>query len=124
MTITAAQLYFVLDNEFTLDELRDIAEHGAKIGVPGFTYSSDMRNLWDKHEEIITDYLDGYCDDNFGQSSMSYIAEQLSFDDQLWTKQELMEYAVLLYVELRAGDLVNAANGDFWRIASLTLIPN
>jgi hypothetical protein len=35
-----------------------------------------------------------------------------------------MEYAVLLYVELRAGDLVNAANGDFWRIASLTLIPN
>jgi hypothetical protein len=113
MTITAAQLYFVLDNEFTLDELRDIAEHGAKIGVPGFTYSSDMRNLWDKHEDVITDYLDGYCDDTFGQSSLSYIAEQLSFDDKFWTMQQVIEYACWMYLELRANEIVNTVEGNW-----------
>ena len=114
MTSTIASAQFnILDREFELDELRDIVEHGMSQGVSGFIYSSELYDVFEKHESVITYYLDCFCEDNFNQSMWAYIAEQLSFDDQLWTKQELMEYAVLLYVELRAGDLVNAANGDF-----------
>ena len=113
MSITAQQLHFILDQEFTLDELRDIANHGANTGVAGLTYSSDLRNLWDKHEYIITDYLDGFCDDNFGQSSLYYIAEQLSNDDKFWTMQCVIEYAIWMYVELRAQEIVATVDGDW-----------
>ena len=112
-TTVCPQLFIILDREFELDELRDIIDHGMSQGVSGFIYSSELRDCFDKHEDEITSYLDAYCEDNFNQSMWSYIAEQLSFDDQLWTKQELIEYAVWMYVELRAHDLYNAANGDF-----------
>ena len=113
MSITAQQLFFILDQEFTLDELRDIANHGANTGVPGFTYSSDLRDLWDKHEDYITDWLDGFCDDTLGQSMMSYIAEQLSHDDNQWTMQQLIEYACWMYLELRAQEIVATVDGDW-----------
>jgi len=112
MSITAQQLHFILDHEFTLDELRDIANHGMSQGVSGFIYSSDLRDIWDKHGDVITDYLDGFCDDNFGQSAMSYITEQLSDDDKFWTMQQLIEYAVWMYVELRADEIVNTVDGN------------
>ena len=113
MTIAAPQLFVILDEEFELDQLNDIITHGMSAGVSGFIYSSEIRDKWDEHEDVITDYLDGFCEDNFGQSMWSYIAEQLSFDDKYWTKQELIEHAVWMYVELRAHDLYNAANGDY-----------
>ena len=112
-TTVCPQLFIILDREFELDELRDIVNYGMSQGVSGFIYSSELRDCFDKHESTITDYLDGYCGDNFNQSMWSYIAEQLSFDDELWTKQELIEFAVWMYVECRAHDLVNAANGDY-----------
>jgi len=113
MSITAQQLYFILDHEFTLDELRDISNHGMSQGVSGFIYSSDLRNYWDKHEDIITDYLDGFCDDNFGQSMCAYIVEQLTFDDEAWTMQQLIEHAVWMYVELRANEIVNIVDSNW-----------
>ena len=113
MSITAQQLHFILDQEFTLDELRDIVNHGANTGVAGLTYSSDLRNLWDKHEDYIMDWLDGFCDDTFGQSAMSYIAEQLTFDDSYWSMQQLIEYAIWMYVELRADEIVNTVDGNW-----------
>ena len=113
MSITAQQLHFILDHEFTLDELRDIQSHGMSGGVSGFIYSSELRDCWDKHEDVIMDYLDGFCDDNFGQSAMSYIAEQLSDDDKFWTMQQLIEYAIWMYVELRADEIVNTVEGNW-----------
>ena len=114
MTIaTDTKMYYILDNEFELDELRDIANHGAQGGVAGFTYSSDMRDMWDKHEEVITDYLDAFCDDCFGQSSLSYIAETLDHDDKFWTMQQVIELACWMYLELRAQDIVNTVDGDY-----------
>lgn len=113
MSITAQQLHFILDHEFTLDELRDICNHGMSGGVSGFIYSSELRDLWDKHEDTIMDWLDGYCDDAFGQSAMSYIAEQLTFDDNFWTMQQLIEYAIWMYVELRADEIVNTVDGNW-----------
>ena len=82
-------------------------------GVSGFIYSSELRHLWDKHEDTIMDWLDGYCDDAFGQSAMSYIAEQLTFDDNFWTMQQLIEYAIWMYVELRADEIVNTVDGNW-----------
>jgi len=105
--------YEILGVMFELDELRNIVNHGMRQGVSGFIYSSDLYDIFQEHESTITDYLDGFCEDNFNQSMWSYIAEQLSFDDQLWTKQEFIEYAVLLYVELRADELVNDVDGNW-----------
>lgn len=113
MSITAQQLHFILDHEFTLDELRDICNHGMSAGVSGFIYHSELRDLWDKHEDYIMDWLDGFCDDNFGQSAMSYIAEQLSHDDKYWTMQCVIEYAIWMYVELRAQEIVNTVEGNW-----------
>jgi len=115
MTIAqpSARTYHILGEEFELDELRDIANHGANTGVHGFTYSSDLRDIWDKHEDVITNYLDAYCDDCFGQSSLSYIAEQLQHDDKFWTMQQVIELACWMYLELRAVEIINTVDGDW-----------
>jgi hypothetical protein len=115
MTIAqpSARTYHILGEEFELDELRDIANHGARGGVAGFTYSSDLRDIWDKHEDVITDYLDGFCDECYGQSSLSYIAEQLQHDDKFWTMQQVIELACWMYLELRAQDIVRTVDGDW-----------
>ena len=74
--------HIILGEEFDTDELRDIAEHGANTGVHGFTYSSDLHDMFDKYEDQIMDDLDEYCQDNFAQSAADYISEQLSHDDK------------------------------------------
>jgi len=112
-TTVCPQLFIILDREFELSELHDIVDHGMSHGVSGFIYSSDLYEVFEKHECTITTYLDNYCEDTFNQSMWCYIAEQLSFDDQLWTKQELIEHAVWMYVELRAHALLSAHDDNY-----------
>jgi hypothetical protein len=92
----------ILDKELELDELRDIVDHGMLQGVPGFIYLSDILGKYTEHKNEITEYLNRFCLDNFNQSMHAYIAEQLSFDDEHWTEQEFIQYAVWMYVECRA----------------------
>jgi len=113
IAIAPDTMYTILDEEFELDELRDIANYGANTGVHGFTYSSDLRDIWDKHEDVITDYLDAFCDGCCGQSSLSYIAEQLQHDDEFWTMQQVIEHACWMYLELRAQEIVANYDGDW-----------
>ena len=102
MTACRPVSHIILGEEFDSDELRDIANHGANTGVHGFTYSSDLYDMFNKYEEQIMDELDEWCEDNFSQSAAAYIAEQLSFDDRSWTMQQFREYACWMYLEMRA----------------------
>ena len=113
MTATIPKLFFILDEEFELDQLRDIVNHGMSQGVPGFTYSSEIRDKWDEREGWIISYLNEWCEDNFNQGMFDYIAEQLSFDDKFWTMQDLIEYAVWMYVECKAHDILSAYDSSY-----------
>jgi hypothetical protein len=85
---------------FELDQLRDIAQHGANAGVPGFIYSSELHDKWERYSDEVTDYLEDYADACFGKSWESMIVDQLDSED--WTMQELKEKAIWAYLELRA----------------------
>tara|TARA_B100001741_G_C16550481_1_gene599037 strand:+ start:2793 stop:3128 length:336 start_codon:yes stop_codon:yes gene_type:complete len=107
MTVaTMPKVYTILGEEFELDELKDVANHGANTGVSGFTYSSDLYDKFEKYEHEIMDALGEWCDDNFSQGAESYIAEQLSFDDKFWTMQQFKELACWMYLEMRAWFIV------------------
>ena len=107
MAVCSPAMYTILGEEFDIDELNDIVNHGMSAGVSGFIYSSDLYDAYQKHKDEIIDGLDEYCEDNFSQSAHSYITEQLSFDDDHWTEQQFIEYAVWMYVEMRAWFYVN-----------------
>ena len=107
LTCVSSSVYTIFGEELELDDLHDIVNHGMECGVSGFIYSSELDDKFTKNEDEIMNYLDRFCDDCFGQSACSYIAEQLSFDDKSWTMQEFKEYAVWMYVELRAHDIIN-----------------
>ena len=113
MTATMPQLFIILGEEFELDQLRDIVNHGMSGGVSGFIYYTDINIKYVQFKEEIISYLDEYCEDAFNQSAHAYIAEQLSFDDPHWTEQDFIQYAVWMYAELRASDMYHAANGDY-----------
>ena len=106
-------MFTILDEEFELSELSDIVNHGMSGGVSGFIYYNDINSKWHDYKDMIIDYLDGFCEDNFNQSAHAYIAEQLSFDDAHWDEQDFIGHAVWMYAELRASDLYHAAHGDY-----------
>ena len=85
---------------FELDQLHDIAQHGAIAGVNGFIYSSELHDVWERYSDEVTDYLEDYADACFGKSWESMIVDQLDSED--WTMQELKEKAIWAYLELRA----------------------
>ena len=111
-TVGLDMVQTILGEEFDIDELNDIVNYGMSQGVSGFIYSSDLYDVYQKHKDEIMSGLDEYCEDMFAQSAHSYIAEQLSFDDDHWTEQQFIEHAVWMYVEMRAWFYVNS-NGDY-----------
>ena len=52
------KMHTILGEEFTIDELRDIANYGADTGVHGFIYSTELADKFDANEYAIEDYLD------------------------------------------------------------------
>lgn len=110
MAICSPVMFEILGEEFDVDQLNDIVEHGMAAGVSGFIYSSDLYDAYHDHKDEIISGLDEFCEDNFAQSAHSYIAEQLSFDDDHWTEQQFIEHAVWMYVEMRAWFYVNGYN--------------
>lgn len=113
MTETQTQTLLILNEELDYDQCVDIMNHGMSGGVSGFIYSSELFDKFHAHEEEIMNELNQYCDDNYGQGALDYIAEQLSYDDKFWTMQELIEYAVWMYVELKACEFVSSFD-DEW----------
>lgn len=93
MTTTTQQTYTILGEEFDFDELKDIARNGANTGVHGFTYSSDLSDMFNKYEDKIEDLLD-----DFGVT-MHDVMINRKFD----TVQQYKEWACWAYLEIEAG---------------------
>jgi len=113
---TATQQFTILDREFEVDELKDIANHGMSAGVGGFIYSTELMKCYDKHEDTILDCLDA-CAENSGDSSgMQMVIDSLTSkdDDVYYSMQNIKELAVWMYVELKAWEiLVSIEHPDF-----------
>lgn len=92
MTITQTPTYTILGKEFDFDELKDIARHGADTGVHGFTYSSDLRDMFNTYEYKIENMLD----------DMGYTMHDVMIDRQFDTVQQYKEWACWAYLEIEA----------------------
>ena len=96
MTTTMTKTFTILGEEFDIDELRDIANHGADTGVHGFTYSSDLYDMFNKYEDEIEDLLD----------DMGITMHDVMLDRQFDTIQQYKEWACWAYLEIKAQDIV------------------
>ena len=106
MTATIAPVTHILLGEiFDYDELQDIAQYGANTGVHGFTYSSDLYDVWVRHGEDIADYLEEFANSCLDKSWESMILDNPNIDKESWTTQQLREYAIWTYLELRAQEI-------------------
>jgi hypothetical protein len=106
MTATVAPVTHILLGEiFDYDELQDIAKYGANTGVHGFTYSSDLYDVWVNHGEDIASYLEDFANDCFNKSWEAMILDNPNIDEEYWTTQQLREYAIWTYLELRAQEI-------------------
>ena len=69
-----------LYNRFTDDdEIRDISNHGALTGVPGFTYNTEINSFFNEYEDEIEDWLYEWMGDNWMEESA--IGSQPTFQD-------------------------------------------
>ena len=107
MTATISQpvTHILLGEIFDYDELQDIAQYGANTGVHGFTYSSDLYDVWVTHGEDIASYLEDFATDCYDKSWESMILDNPNIDEDYWTTQQLREYAIWTYLELRAQEI-------------------
>ena len=105
---TINKTFTILGEELELCELNDINTYGMSGGVSGFIYSSELHDKFEKYEDEILDTLNEYCFSVFDQSAEDYIVEQLRHDDRHWTMQQFYEFAVWMYVEMRAQEIVEA----------------
>jgi hypothetical protein len=107
MTISAPALTTILGEEFDVDELRDIVEHGMSSGVSGFIYYHETTDKFDEYDDEIQDYLSDWCHDNgMGQASFAYFAPDTEDITQLKNK------LVWSYVELKAHEALCEMNYD------------
>ena len=102
MTICSPAMYTILDEEFDIDELRDIAEHGMSAGVSGFIYYRETTAKFDEHDDEIQDFLSDWYYDCIGgdEGSFAHFARQCEDITQLKNK------LVWAYVELKAQSIL------------------
>ena len=96
MTVTLTKTHTILGEEFTTEELKDIANHGADTGVHGFTYSSDLADKFDANEYEIEDYLD----------TLGFTMHDVMLDRNFDTVQQYKEWACWAYLECNAQDIL------------------
>jgi hypothetical protein len=90
------------DAAFTVDELKDIVNHGMSAGVPMFIYTKDNVAWFDENDDLIQDYLSDWYHDNIGgdEGSFAYFAPEIEDIAQLKSK------LVWCYVELKAHEIL------------------
>lgn len=103
------RMFTILDTEFDIDELKDIATYGMSSGVSGFIYYHENVKHFDDNDDEIQDYLSDWVHDNIGgdESSFSYFAKDVEDITQLKNK------LVWAYVELKAGDILMENGIDY-----------
>ena len=111
---TLTKTFNILGQEFEMDELNDIANHGMSAGVSGFIYSSELADVFDKYEDDIFDCLDTYADDIGEKSGMQLVIDYITRDDEHYTMQDIKEKSVWMCVELKAVELLVSNNHKDW----------
>lgn len=108
MTATITKTFTILDSEFDIDQLNDIATHGMSQGVSGFIYSSELHDIYEAYEHVILDALDEFADELGASSAMELIVQsiQRGDTDHYYTMQDVKEAAVWMYVEMVAHNLL------------------
>ena len=99
-------MHTILDVEFDTDELIDIVNHGMSAGVSGFIYTSENVKHFDDNEDEIEEYLSDWYHDCYGDDN--YIAT-IAKNCDACSIDQLKNYMVWSYVELKAFDLLNEA---------------
>ena len=102
---TETELFEILDEEYTLEELGDIATHGCASGVSGFIYTIEILRAYDKYEDEIMDALDTFADDLGEGSALRMLMNQIEMRNMEPTMNNIKEAAVWTYVEMTAYNL-------------------
>jgi hypothetical protein len=111
MTATSTRMYTILDTEFDIDELKDIATYGMSGGVGGFIYYHETTKAFDDNDDEIQDYLSDWVHDNKpgydNEGSFAYFGRECEDITQLKNK------LVWAYVELKASEILMENGIDY-----------
>lgn len=98
MTIsTKAKTYEILGEVFEYDELKDIANYGARGGVRGFIFSSDLHDKYEAHEAFIENTLE----------DAGFTMHEVFAEKEFLTLQQYKEWACWSVLELEALSLTD-----------------
>ena len=101
------QMHTILDTEFDVDELCDIANHGMSGGVSGFIYTGECVNKFDDNDDEIEEYLsDWYYDTQGERNYIGMIAGEGKHS--VCSIDELKNRMVWVYVELKAQEILTS----------------
>ena len=100
------------DAAFTVEELKDIVNHGLSAGVPMFIYTKDNVAWFDENEDTIEEYLSDWYHDNMGENNyIGAIASNGTFS--VGSVDELMTKMVWSYVELKAHEILTQVDPNY-----------
>ena len=103
------------DAAFTVDELKDIVNHGMSAGVPMFIYTKVNVAWFDENEDTIEEYLSDWYSDNMGEDN--YIGAIAGADHghtyAACSIQELKTRMVWTYVELKAHEILCSVDPNY-----------
>ena len=106
------RMFTILDTEFDVDELCDIANHGMSAGVSGFIYTRDCVDKFNEHDDEIEEYLSDWYHDNMGENNyIGVISSNGTFS--VGSIDELKTRMVWMYVELQANEILCANGIDY-----------
>ena len=90
--MTINREYNICGESFTFDELQDIANHGANTGVHGFTYSSDLYDIYDRYEDDIENRV----------YELGLTIGEVMVERDMQSLQQYKEWACWMYLETTA----------------------
>ena len=104
------------DAAFTIDELKDIVNHGMSAGVPMFIYTKDNVAWFDENEDTIEEYLSDWYHDVMGEDN--YIGALAGGDVgtgqfPVCSIQQLKQRMVWTYVELKAHEILCSVDPNY-----------
>ena len=107
-------VFTILDVEFEVDQLVDIATYGMSAGVSGFIYTRDNVEHFDNNDDEIEEYLSDWYHDNMGENNyIGAIASDGTFS--VGSIDELKNRMVWMYVELKAHEILQSIkHPDFY----------
>ena len=118
MTATMSPYHVIFEAEpgytdaaFTIEELRDIVNHGMKQGVPMFIYTKDNVAWFDENSDTIEEYLSDWYMDNMGEAN--YIFAMTEGHPEIASIDALKEHMVWSYVELKAHEILCSVDPDY-----------